>query len=193
MEQRRTLGFAVALLLAVPGVALAQEVRVARQIEADRTTTMTHAILINAAPAEVWAAIATAEGWMTWAVPIAWTPKDDADLIETAYDRASHPGAADTIQQRITERVPGRRLAFRTVKAPAGFPHWEDYRNVTSLFEIEPVGNASRVRLTSRGYPDNPGGQALLAFFERGNAATLQNLRERFVTGPVDWTARLRP
>jgi hypothetical protein len=48
------------------------------------------------------------------------------------------------------------------------------------------------VRLTSRGYPDNEGGQALLAFFEGGNKETLANLRARFATGPVDWAARLR-
>lgn len=185
-------GLAAALLLAAPGAALAEEVRVAKQVEADRTTTMVHMISVDATPAEVWTAISTAEGWMTWAVPVAWVAKDDPDLIETAYDPASHPGAADTIQQRFTERVPGRSLAFRTVKAPAGFPHWETYRNVTSLFEIEPAGKQTRVRLTSRGYPDTADGRALLGFFEGGNRMTLENLRARFATGPVDWAARLR-
>lgn len=191
MAARLALGLAAALLFAVPGTALAEEVRVAKQVEADHTTTMVHEILVEATPAEVWTAISTAEGWMTWAVPIAWISKDDPDLIEAAYDPASRPGGADTIQQRFTERVPGRRLAFRTVKAPQGFPHWDDYRNVTSLFEIEPAGKGSRVRLTSRGYPGNAGGQALLAFFEGGNKMTLDNLRARFATGPVDWNARL--
>lgn len=192
MPALRALGLAAALLLAVPGPAPAEEVRVAKQVEANRTTTLIHEVLVDAPPADVWTAISTAEGWMTWAVPVAWSAKDDPDLIEAAYDPASRPGAADTIQQRFTERVPGRRLAFRTVKAPAGFPHWDAYRNVTSLFEIEPVGTASRVRLTSRGYPDNADGQALIAFFEAGNRMTLENLRTRFITGPVDWTARLR-
>ncbi|WP_447760169.1 SRPBCC family protein [Sphingopyxis panaciterrae] len=192
MRMRHALGLAAGLLFAAPGAALSEEVSVAKQVEADRTTTMVHEILVDATPAEVWTAISTAEGWMTWAVPVAWMSKDDPDLIEAAYDPASRPGAPDTIQQRFTERVPGRRLAFRTVKAPAGFPHWDDYRNVTSLFEIEPVGKGSRVRLTSRGYPDNAGGQALLAFFEGGNRMTLDNLRARFATGPIDWAAGLR-
>jgi uncharacterized protein YndB with AHSA1/START domain len=194
MTARRALGLAGALLLAAPGAALAGEgVLVARQVEADRTTTMRHEVRVDATPAEVWAAISTAEGWMTWAVPIAWMSNDDPDLIEAAYDRASRPGASDTIRQRFTERVPGRRLAFRTVKAPAGFPYWDDYQKVTSLFEIEPAGKGVRVRLTSRGYPDSPGGEALLAFFEAGNRTTLENLRARFATGPVDWDARPRP
>lgn len=192
MTTRRALGLAAALLFALPGAAFAEEVRVAKQAEADRTTTMVHEVLVDATPADVWTAISTAEGWMTWAVPVAWIAKDDPELIEAAYDPASRPGAPDTIQQRFTERVPGRRLAFRTVRAPAGFPHWDDYRGVTSLFEIEPVGKGSRVRLTSRGYPGNAGGRALLAFFEGGNKETLENLRARFATGPVDWAARLR-
>lgn len=185
-------GLAAALLLAVPGAALAGEVRVTRQVEADATTTMVHEILVDATPAEVWTAISTAEGWMTWAVPVAWMTKDDPDLIEAAYDPASKPGGADTIQQRFGERIPGRRLGFRTVKAPAGFPHWDAYQKVTSVFEIEPAGQQTRVRLTSRGYPDSESGRALVAFFESGNGETLENLRARFVTGPVDWNAKLR-
>ncbi|OHD01565.1 MAG: hypothetical protein A2885_03110 [Sphingopyxis sp. RIFCSPHIGHO2_01_FULL_65_24] len=184
-------GLAAALLLTV-SPALAGEVRVTRQVEADATTTMVHEILVDATPAEVWTAISTAEGWMTWAVPIAWMTKDDPDLIEAAYDPASKPGGADTIQQRFGERIPGRRLGFRTVKAPAGFPHWDAYQKVTSVFEIEPAGRQTRVRLTSRGYPDSEGGRALVGFFESGNGETLENLRARFVTGPVDWTAKLR-
>ncbi|WP_447750326.1 SRPBCC family protein [Sphingopyxis fribergensis] len=192
MTARRALGLTAALLLAVPGATFAEEVRVAKQVEADGTTTMVHEVLVDATPADVWTAISTAEGWMTWAVPVAWIAKDDPDLIEAAYDPGSRPGAPDTIQQRFTERVPGRRLAFRTVEAPAGFPHWDAYRKVTSLFEIAPVGEGSRVRLTSRGYPGNAGGQALLGFFEGGNKETLDNLRARFATGPVDWAAKLR-
>lgn len=184
-------GLAAALLLTV-SPALAGEVRVTRQVEADATTTMVHEILVDATPAEVWTAISTAEGWMTWAVPIAWMTKDDPDLIEAAYDPASKPGGADTIQQRFGDRIPGRRLGFRTVKAPAGFPHWDAYQKVTSVFEIEPAGRQTRVRLTSRGYPDSEGGRALVGFFESGNGETLENLRARFVTGPVDWTAKLR-
>jgi len=184
-------GLAAALLLTV-SPALAGEIRVTRQVEADATTTLVHEILVDATPAEVWTAISTAEGWMTWAVPVAWMTKDDPDLIEAAYDPASKPGGADTIQQRFGDRIPGRQLGFRTVKAPAGFPHWEAYQKVTSVFEIEPAGRQTRVRLISRGYPDSEGGRALVAFFEGGNGETLENLRALFVTGPVDWNAKLR-
>lgn len=190
--RRLAWGLAAALLIATPGAASADEVKVTRQVEADRTTTMVHEVLVDASPAAVWTAISTADGWMTWAVPVAWISKADPDLIETSYDPASKPGGSDTIQQRFGERVAGRSRAFRTVKAPAGFPHWDEYRKVESLFEIEPAGQQTRVRLTSRLYPDNAGSRSLIGFFEGGNAMALGNLRQRFATGPIDWAAQRR-
>lgn len=184
------LGMAAALLLAVPGAAQVGDVTVGKTVEADATTTMVHEVLVDATPAEVWAAISTAEGWMTWAVPVARIVDGDADLIESSYDPASEPGGPDTIQQRFGERIAGKRLAFRTVKAPAGFPHWDEYRQVGSVFEIEAAGGQTRVRLTSRGYPGSDGGRALVGFFEGGNALALGNLRQRFATGPIDWAAQ---
>ena len=186
------LGIAAALLFAVPGAAQPGAVTVGKTVEADATTTMVHEVLVNATPAEVWAAISTAEGWMTWAVPVARIVDGDADLIESSYDPAAKPGGPDTIRQRFGERVVGKRLVFRTVKVPAGFPYGDDYQKVTSLFEIETEGRQTRVRLVSRGYPDSDGGRALVGFFEGGNSMALGNLRQRFATGPIDWAAQRR-
>ncbi len=170
--------------------AAAEPVRVSTRIEADNSRTMVHEILVNGAIADVWEAISTPQGWMTWAVPVAWTSPTDPDVIETSYDSADRPGSPGTIQQRFIARIPGRLLVFRTTKAPAGFPHWETYRGVTSIFELEGAGRQTRVRLTSLGYPDTPAGQTLVAFFERGNSATLESLQRRFMTGPIEWKKR---
>jgi len=188
----RTLTFAVATFVAFaePGAAATGAVRVTTSVEADMSRTMVHEVLVDAPVADVWTAISTPQGWMSWAVPAAWISPADPDILETSYDRTEAPGGPGTIQQRFVARIPGRLLVFRTIKAPAGFPHWETYRGVTSLFEIETVGHQTRVRLTSTGYPDNDAGRALIAFFERGNAQTLESLQRRFVTGPVDWEKR---
>ena len=170
----------IALAPAVLPSPAAAQVAVAKTLEADGTTTLVHEALIDAAPAEVWQAISTAEGWMRWAVPIAWTSPAEPDMLETSYDRADTPGSPGTIKQQVLARIPGRLLAFRTVKAPAGFPHFAIYRGVTSVFELEPAGDRTRLRLTSTGYPDSEGGRALLAFFEAGNAQTLEALQKLF-------------
>jgi uncharacterized protein YndB with AHSA1/START domain len=187
-----TAAFGLALAAALfPVAATASEpVTTANRVEADGTRTMAHEALLAAPMADVWAAISTPEGWKSWAVPAAWMLPDDPDVLETSYDPNDRPGSASTIRQRFVARIPGRLLAFRTIKAPEGFPHWDTYRQVVSVFELEPAGQKTRIRLTSSGYPDNEAGEALITFFSRGNAETLESLQNRFTNGPVDWHKR---
>lgn len=180
------LALAAAPLPAQDGSAVA----VSERVEADGTTTLSHELVIEAAAADVWAAFATAEGWRTWAVPVAWDAPIEPETIETSYSRDARPGDATTIRQRILARLPGRLLVFRTVKAPDGFPHFESFARTTGFVEIEPLGAArSRVRLTGTGYAGDEAGRALLGFFRDGNRISLERLRDRFVNGPVDWSA----
>lgn len=174
------------ILCAMLAVPAADASEVAVKTEADGTQTMTHEVLVPAPIADVWAAISTAEGWMRWAVPVARLSASDPDILETAYDKAAAPGGPATIQQRFLVRVPGRLLAFRTIKAPEGFPHWESYRQVSSVFELEAAGGQTRVRMTSTGYPGTPAGRELVAFFRTGNADTLDKLRRLFEPAPRD-------
>ncbi len=171
-----------ALLLAVALVAapVMAQVPVETKVEADGTTTMTHSALVAAPPAEVWAAVSTPEGWQGWAVPLArWVP-DAPDLLETSYNAAEPVGGPGAIRQQFLMRIPERLLAFRTVKAPEGFPHWAEFQQVTSFFELSPEGTGTRVRLTLVGFPDSDGGRALVGFFTKGNATTLEQLQRRF-------------
>ena len=177
------------LLVLLPAAASAQEVSIAERREADGTTTLVHEVIVPAAPAEVWLAVSTAEGWRTWAVPLAWM---DGDTLETSYAPGANPGDPSTIRQRFVALLPGRTLVFRTTKAPDGFPHFEVFRQVTQFLEVEPAGEGqSRVRLSGAGYADSEGGRQLLGFFREGNRVSLERLRQRFVTGPLDW-ARIR-
>lgn len=183
------------LILLCPAPTAAQSsVSVAKHVEADGTHTLVHEVIVDAPARQVWAAISTAEGWKTWAVPAAWMPPGQADILETSYNPATKPGDRETIQHRFLARIPGRLLAFRTIKAPPKFPHWDTYQLVSSVFELEPVGaTKTKVRLTGVGYPDSPAGKQLVSFFERGNSASLEWLRARFIEGPADWSKRLAP
>jgi uncharacterized protein YndB with AHSA1/START domain len=177
---------AAALAAAVPAQA---QVSASSVEEADGSRTLVHEVIVDAPQAAVWAAISTAEGWKSWATPIAWAPAPD--VIETSYSAAAKPGDASTIRQQILLRVPSRLMVFRTTKAPEGFPDFETYAKVTSVFELEPAGaGKTRVRLTGAGYAPTEAGRRLAAFFERGNAASLEWLRTRFKEGPKDWTKR---
>lgn len=169
---------------------VAEPVAVSTITEGDGSSTLVHEAVVEALAADVWQAVSTAEGWRTWAVPVAWL---DGDLLETSYAPGASPGDSTTIQQRIAALVPGRLLVFRTVKAPDGFPNFDTFRGVTHIIELEPAGEGrTRVRLTSAGYPDSEAGRQLLGFFREGNRVTLEQMRRRFASGPVDWSRRPR-
>ena len=157
----------------------------------DGRHSLVHETVVDAPAEAVWQAISTVDGWRTWAVPVAWEP--EPDVIETSYSPDARSGDPSTIRQRIMAAVPGRLLVFRTIRAPAGFPHFDTFAQVTSLFELEPVGDGrTRVRLTGSGYADSEAGRQLLGFFRDGNRVSLERLRQRFVTGPLDWSTVLR-
>jgi len=179
-----------ALLLAL---AAAPAAAATKERAPDGTHLLVHEAVVDAAPADVWAAISTAEGWKSWAVPVAWAPAPDT--IETSYTPTARPGDPSTIRQQVLLRVPRRLMVFRTVKAPAGFPDFDTYSRVVSAFELEPAGDGrTRVRLTGTGYADSEAGRRLLGFFEKGNQASLDALKARFAkTPPPPLRAELEP
>jgi len=185
-------GLSAALLLITAAPAAAQQVAVTLSTETDDTRTLVHEITIPAPMVDVWHAVATIEGWRTWAVPLARPVSGSPDRFETSYDPGAARGASATIEQQWTTREAPRRVVFRTTRTPAGFPHGDAYRQVISSFDLTPMGAAAtRVRLTGTGYPTGPAGDTLIAFFREGNRTSLQQLHARFVTGPIDWPARL--
>lgn len=198
MQAQRTFGngmrgVTAAFLLLAASPATAQQIDVELTTETDGTRTLVHEITVPAPLEDVWTALATVEGWRTWAVPLAREVPGSTDRFETGYGPAAEPGAASTIEQQWIERVPPYRLSFRTTRTPDGFPHADAYVRVTSSFLLTPAGPAeTRVRLTGSGYPAGPAGDALIAFFREGNRLSLEQLHKRFTTGPIDWAAPRR-
>lgn len=161
------------------GLAVSPAVAATKERAPDGTHLLVNEAIVDAAPADVWAAISTAEGWKSWAVPVAWAP--GPDMIETSYSPTAKPGEPSTIRQQVLLRVPRRLMVFRTVKAPEGFPDFDTYAKVVSAFELEPAGDGrTRVRLTGTGYSDTEAGRRLLGFFEKGNQVSLDALKARF-------------
>jgi uncharacterized protein YndB with AHSA1/START domain len=170
----------------------AAPVRIEESVNPDGSRRLSHELVVPATPQQVFEAFASAEGWRTWAVPHAWQDQADRDVMETSYTPAAQPGQTGNIKQRFLVRVPGRLVAFRTIQTPPRFPHAAEFMQVTSLVELEPIGNGTRVRLSGNGYPAGAAGDTLLGFFREGNRTSLEQLRARFVSGPVDWAARQR-
>lgn len=165
--------------------------------EADGSRTLVVETLVPAAPAAVWQAISTAEGWKRWAAPSAWLVAPD--LLETSYNPAARAGDPANIRQRLVATLPGRLLVFRTVQTPPGFPHAAAFMGVTQFLELIPEGSVTRVRLTGANYPAGAEGDALLGFFTTGNRTTLDRLAAALALAPLDfltghcWAAELKP
>jgi len=157
----------------------------------DGTRSLSHELTVPAPVDQVYAAFATAEGWRTWAVPHAWAVPGEDGLMETSYAPNARLGDPANIRQRFLAKVPNRLLVFRTVQFPPGFADAAAYARTTGVAEFEAVGGGTRVRLTGSGYPAGAEGDRLMAFFREGNRTSLEQLRARFVTGPVDWAARM--
>lgn len=148
-----------------------------------------HEAVVPATPEAVWEAISTEAGWMSWAVPFARIELRLEGRIETSYDPLAEPGDPANILSRVLAFLPGRMLAFQAERAPPGFPHPEQLQGLFSVLEVVPHGQGSSwVSISGVGYTESPAHLELRAFFEQGNAWTLERLVERFSTGPADWS-----
>ena len=140
----------------------------------------------------MWAAITTVDGWTSWAVPVAWIAAGPPARHRDQLQSRRRARRRDQYRERIHRSGARRKLAFHTIKAPAGFPHFDALRRVTQTFELTPEGSGTRVALTGTGYGADASGQAVLAFFKGGNRVSLEMLRDRFASGPIDWTEKLK-
>jgi uncharacterized protein YndB with AHSA1/START domain len=147
-------------------------------------------IVVNAPPKAVWDAFTTSEGFTTWAVPVAWVDLRVGGLMESSYLPSARAGDAENIKNQIVAYVPGRLLSIRNIQTPSGLKHRELFGQVVQTIEFDDVGaSRTRVTMTGVGWGPGEGFDYLYRHFEWGNAYSLAELKKRFDTGPVDWTA----
>ena len=164
---------ALGLAMAQPEPALRLEERVA----ADGARTQVFTFDVAAPREEVWTALTTAEGWTRWAVPVAWQTSSNPLVIVTSYDPKATPESDKTIKQQFNRLEPPSSLSFRTVKAPAGFPGFDTYRNVVTTFTLATASSGgTSVTFETGPFPDTEEGRRLYAFFKDGNRSTLEQL-----------------
>jgi uncharacterized protein YndB with AHSA1/START domain len=147
------------------------------RVETSQDRTLCHEVVVAAPVAEVWRLISTSEGWRAWAAPVAEIDLRSGGRLETSYRADARIGDAANIRNRVLAFTPERLLVIQIASAPPGFPHADLARELTTALELEPVdAGHTRVRVTMMGYRDGAGFDALYAFFDRGNAATLAAL-----------------
>jgi uncharacterized protein YndB with AHSA1/START domain len=145
--------------------------------------------VISASQEDVFNAIATVDGWKTWAVPSAFGLAEPGAFMETSYDPAAKPGDPGNIVQEFLVVLPPRLAAFRTIKTPEGFPNAELFYKTNTILELASEGpQQTRLTLSHTGFGPGEGFDQLYNFFEQGNAQTFEQLKKRFESGPIDWS-----
>jgi uncharacterized protein YndB with AHSA1/START domain len=187
MRSLITLSTMVLVLLAA-AAASGQEVTNTSYVAPDGSRVLRQSIEVPASILEVWQALTTTEGVRSWAVPVAAVDFRPGGIWESSYRLDGRIGDPGNIKNRILSYLPLRMLSIQAIQAPPNFPHPELLPEIFTVFESEELGPAStRVTVSMVEYREGEGYDVLYRHFERGNAWSLQQLRKRFVEGPVDW------
>lgn len=150
-------------------------------VEADGARTIQLSMWLPAAPAQVYRAVATVDGWKSWAAPRAFGAVKLHGELETSYDAAAKAGDPANIKQEFLAVVPDRLVVFRTIQTPPGFPHAELFKQTVTSFHLAPESGGTRLVLTHQGFGAGPGFDQLHGFFVDGDRQTLEALQKLFV------------
>ncbi len=141
--------------------------------------------IVEAPVNAVWAAWATSDGLRSWLAPHADIDLRVGGLMRTNYDAKGSLGDSKTIDNRILSLDPGRMLSIQVSKTPDNFPFTDAIQHMWTVVYFEPLGrNRTRVRVVGLGFRPDAESQRMRAFFDRGNAVTLQQLQRHFPARP---------
>jgi uncharacterized protein YndB with AHSA1/START domain len=178
----------VVLPSAVCAAVAAEEVRNSSFVGPDGGRVLQQSIVVSATPRQLWDAFTTTDGLRTWAVPVVHADFRLGGMFESTYRLDGKIGAPGNIKNQYLSYVPLRMVAFQAVAAPPTFPHKELLADIFTVAEFEPVDERrTRVTLSMVGYRPGDGYETIYRLFERGNAISLERLRQSFATGPIDW------
>ena len=197
LRTTRRIAATLAAVLVPAGAAQAQTpppspVTTVLTTEADGTVTLDQRVVVNASPAQVWQALSTGDGWRGWAAPFAVVDFRLGGFIETSYRPDAQAGSPENIRNQIIAYLPQRMLAIRNVQAPPKAPFdVPTFQSLHTVVLLEPLGDrATTVAVVQPGFRSGEPYDGVLKHFRWGNGWTLEQLKKRFDTGPVDW-ARL--
>ena len=156
----------------------------------DSIRVLQQSVVVPASAGDIWTALTTAEGLMSWAVPVAAADLRIGGIMESSYDPKAKIGDSANIRSRYLAFVPERMVSFQVVSAIPCFKYGELLAGIHTVLELEPLDSGrTRVVESMVGYRPGAGYDTLYKHFEWGNAWSLKQLHKRFAVGPVDWTA----
>jgi uncharacterized protein YndB with AHSA1/START domain len=139
--------------------------------------------VVNAPVDSIWNAFTTAAGLESWMAAHASFDLRIGGAMQTVYAPEGKVGDPSTIESTVLAYEPKRMLSTRVAKTPAGFPFPNAIKGMWTVMYFEPVdAKTTRVRVVSLGFGADEESQKMRQFFDRGNAATLAALQQRFAS-----------
>ena len=129
--------------------------------------------------AAVWQAFATSDGLSTWL-----GQRTRVDLRKGGEWTVYFPNGS-TGGGTILTFMPETEIVIAAL-APKQFPTVRAERT-TARFQLESNGKSTTVRLVQTGWKTGEEWDRAYDYLAQGNAQLLESLRQRFVSGPVDW------
>lgn len=165
-------------LFIVATLAFAQSpVKVVKQSAPEKA--LTFEVTIPAARSAVWDAFTTSAGLSTWL-----TPGAVVELRKGGEWTAHFPGGKTGGGTILSFVAPDE--VVMAAMAPEQFPNVRAERT-TAKFQFVDQGATTLVRLTQTGWKTGEEWDRAYDYLASGNAQLLETLRQRFVSGPIDW------
>jgi len=137
---------------------------------------------VVAAPLDAaWAAWTTSDGLRSWLAPHAEIDLRIGGLMRANYSAQGALGDPQTIENAILSFEPKKMISIRVAKSPNGFPFPNAIAEMWTVMYFEPVDQGhTRIRVVGLGFGAGEESQKMRAFFERGNATTVEQLQRHF-------------
>jgi uncharacterized protein YndB with AHSA1/START domain len=158
---------------------------VCEPLVAQTTGPLVHERLIEAPVEKVWDAWTTTDGLKAWLAPHAAIDFRIGGAMRTNYSSIGTLDDPGSIENTILAYDPLRMLSMRVSKAPVDFPFPNAIYAMWTVLYFDAVSPThTRVRVVANGFGSDDESQRMRAFFNRGNASTLEQLASGI--GPRD-------
>ena len=179
-----TVTVALRVVLAVVGLAIAGPNVNAAERAIDKE------VVVTATPEQVWSAWTTREGITSFFAPDARIDSRVGGAFEVYINPLAEPGLRGADEMRLMALQPPRMLSF-SWNAPPSLPEARQQRTFV-VVRIHPLSEKeTRVTLHHTGWGDGGEWDKAYSYFDRAWGNVLGNLKKRFESGPIDWTAWL--
>ena len=146
---------------------------------------------VKAPVAQVWQAWTTTEGIKTFFAPGANIDARPDGPFEVYFDPYAAPGNRGADGMRVLAVDEPRMISF-TWNAPPSLPEARKQRTYVTL-RLRPLSDGeTEVTLYHGGWSEGGEWDTAYAYFDRAWGNVLANLKKRFESGPVDWSAWLK-